>query len=95
MASDASQLRISEARLGLGMNTSGKVLFLWDHGSTERGGVQATGQLPPSGVVRVNVDQLQCESVHGMATDRLLMRPLSGLILSSRGTGGCSVPHLN
>lgn len=36
-----------------------------------------------SRVVRVNVDQLHGESVHGMATDRLLMRPLSGLVLSS------------
>lgn len=36
-----------------------------------------------SRVVRVNVDQLHGEPVQGMATDRLLMRPLSGLVLFS------------
>lgn len=35
-----------------------------------------------SRVLRVNVDQLHSESVRGMATDRLLMRPLSALVLS-------------
>ena len=46
-------------------------------------------------VLGVNVYQLHDDSVCGMTTDRLLKRPLSGPLLSSRGTSGCAAPHLN
>lgn len=43
---------------------------------------------------RVNVDQLHSEHVRGMATDRLLMRPLSALVLSSPPGAPVDALHL-
>lgn len=63
-----------------------KSVYLAGLTAAERNTAQPTGSALLRGesrVVRVNVDQLHGEPVQGMATDRLLMRPLSGLVLFS------------